>query len=467
MFRRIFLTLLALLLASAVTPVSAQDPTQVPGPVYVVQDGDTLWDIAARFDVSLDELQKANPSATQNLSIGDRLVIPGLVDLTGVLINEPVPFGETLRSLSRQYGVKPEVLRKLNHIVSPTELYTGYQLIVLQQEDQTSWSARAQLGSSETLLELAVRQDTNPWTIAQINGLAGPGSSLPGDVLYLPAGDSTSAASGLPVSILSAVVDPLPISQGDTVQIKIATTESVILAGVLADYPLQFFPMEDNIQVALQGIHAMTKPGLYPLRLDVTLPDDSTQSFEQMIRVRDANFIQDPMLIVDQETIDPAVTEPENELLLSYTSVVNPEKYWDGIFLLPVDKEYCERSFYGNRRAYNNGDYIYFHTGIDYGVCSTVHPFDIYAPAAGVVVFSGLLTVRGNATIIDHGQGVYSGLWHQEESYVAVGDVVEAGQLIGKIGATGRVTGSHLHWEVWVNGVQVNPDQWLDEIFPH
>jgi murein DD-endopeptidase MepM/ murein hydrolase activator NlpD len=186
-----------------------------------------------------------------------------------------------------------------------------------------------------------------------------------------------------------------------------------------------------------------------------------------MIRVQDANFIQDPMLIVTEETIDPAVTEPENELLLSYTSVVNPEKYWNGIFLLPVDKEYCPRSFYGNRRAYNNGDYIYFHTGIDYGVCSTTHPFDIYAPAAGVVVFSGPLTVRGNATIIDHGQGVYSGLWHQDESYVAVGDVVEAGQLIGKIGATGRVTGSHLHWEVWVNGVQVNPNQWLDEIFPH
>ncbi|HEY5270928.1 MAG TPA: M23 family metallopeptidase, partial [Anaerolineales bacterium] len=76
-------------------------------------------------------------------------------------------------------------------------------------------------------------------------------------------------------------------------------------------------------------------------------------------------------------------------------------------------------------------------------------------------------TVRGNATIIDHGQGVYSGLYHQAEIYVSAGDHVTAGQLIGKIGDTGRVTGPHVHWDLWVNGIQVNPTQWLNETFPH
>jgi murein DD-endopeptidase MepM/ murein hydrolase activator NlpD len=83
-----------------------------------------------------------------------------------------------------------------------------------------------------------------------------------------------------------------------------------------------------------------------------------------------------------------------------------------------------------------------------------------------VVVFSEKLTVRGNASIIDHGQGIYSGFWHQEEIYVSVGDLVTAGQLIGKIGSTGRVTGPHLHWELWVNGVQVDPLDWLDVPIP-
>jgi murein DD-endopeptidase MepM/ murein hydrolase activator NlpD len=104
---------------------------------------------------------------------------------------------------------------------------------------------------------------------------------------------------------------------------------------------------------------------------------------------------------------------------------------------------------------------------LDFGVCSQAHPFDVYAPADGVVVFTGLKTVRGNATIIDHGQGVYSGLYHQAEIYVSVGDHVKAGQLIGKIGDTGRVTGPHLHWDLWVNGIQVNPTPWYKGIFPH
>jgi murein DD-endopeptidase MepM/ murein hydrolase activator NlpD len=91
----------------------------------------------------------------------------------------------------------------------------------------------------------------------------------------------------------------------------------------------------------------------------------------------------------------------------------------------------------------------------------------ITAPAPGVVVFAGTLDIRGNATIIDHGWGVYSGFWHQSEFKVKVGDLVETGQVIGLVGGTGRVTGAHLHWEVWVNGIQVNPMGWLETVYPH
>jgi murein DD-endopeptidase MepM/ murein hydrolase activator NlpD len=68
--------------------------------------------------------------------------------------------------------------------------------------------------------------------------------------------------------------------------------------------------------------------------------------------------------------------------------------------------------------------------------------------------------------MIDHGWGIFSGYWHQSESFVQVGDTVEAGEVIGLVGATGRVTGAHLHWEVWVNQVQVNPMVWLEQNFP-
>jgi murein DD-endopeptidase MepM/ murein hydrolase activator NlpD len=67
--------------------------------------------------------------------------------------------------------------------------------------------------------------------------------------------------------------------------------------------------------------------------------------------------------------------------------------------------------------------------------------------------------------MIDHGWGVYTGYLHQSEILVKAGDRVEAGQLIGLVGGTGRVTGAHLHFEVWAGGVQIDPMDWLKEAF--
>jgi murein DD-endopeptidase MepM/ murein hydrolase activator NlpD len=467
MHKQIAALILFLMLIFSAAPASAQTHSPPSGPTYIVQQGDTLWGIASRFNVSVSDLQVVNNMTTQDLFVGDRLVVPGLEGLTGTLITTPVPFGETLESLSRRYRVDPALLRKINHIVSPTELYVGYELIVLQQDNQSPWNMRTSLGKDETMLEMAVKADSDPWTIAQINGLTGPSAGLPGDILYLPSGTTTATLSGLPAAIVSADLDPMPLIQGSTVQIKVVTSQTVTLGGLLVDKPLHFFNTDATTQLALQGIHAMLDPGLYPLQLNVNMADGSIQSFEQMILVKSADFPHDPALEVDPSMIDPAVTGPEDQWLLSLTSVVTPEKYWNGVFQLPVDSSYCIRSGYGDRRSYNGGALISFHTGIDYGVCSKTHPFDIYAAADGVVVFTGMKTVRGNATIIDHGLGVFSAYYHQAEFYVASGDHVKAGQLIGKIGTTGRVTGAHLHFEIWVNGIQVNPLQWLDKPFPH
>jgi len=467
MFKHLSLICLAFLLIVSATPVSAQTATPAPGPVYIVQSGDTLWDIASRFDVSVADIQSINNRTTQDIYVGDKLVIPGLAGMSGTLITQPVPFGETLPSLSRQYRIEEATLEKLNHIVSPSELYAGYGLIILEQVDQTPYTSRASLEQGETMLELAVKGDSDPWSIAQINGLSTPLAGLPGDTLYLPAGNSETVPSGLPAALVSAQVDPLPLTQGITAQIKIVSSQAVTLGGLLGDHPLHFFSTGDNTQVALQGIYAALDPGLYPLRIDVTRADGSAQSFEQMVLVNSGNFPTDPGLEVDPTTIDPAVTGPEDQWLESLTSVVTPEKYWDGVFQLPVATPFCIRAGFGDRRSYNGGVLHNFHTGVDYGVCSAAHPLDIYAAADGVVVFTGLKTVRGNATIVDDGQGVFTCYYHQSKFLVSVGDHIKAGQLIGQIGATGRVTGPHLHFEVWVNGIQVNPLQWLAKAFPN
>ena len=254
-------------------------------------------------------------------------------------------------------------LEKINHLVSPSELYVGYELIILEQANQPPWTSRANLGQGETMLELAVKGDSDPWTVAQINGLASTLGWFTRGYTLSARRELEAAPSGLPAALVSAQVDPLPLSQGMTAQIKVVSTQAVKLGGLLVDHPLHFFPTDANTQVALQGIYAALDPGLYPLRIDVTGADGSVQSFQQMVLVNSGNFPTDPGLEVDPATIDPAVTGPEDQWLLSLTSVLTPEKYWNGVFQLPVGTPSCIRAGFGDRRSYNGGVFKTFTPG--------------------------------------------------------------------------------------------------------
>lgn len=440
---------------------------QASGPVYIIQAGDTLSSIAARFNVSLDNLIAANPTINpNNLAIGQELVIPGLEGITGVLETEIVAFGDSLRSLSRRTQVSDENLRKLNRLISPGELYVGISLILPVQEAQRTLNTRISPAVGESLFELAIQQGSDPWTLSSLNKLKGTWSAIPGDVLYSPMEGSEENATGLPSAFLSASISPLPIVQGSSEVIRVRTQDNINLSALLIDHPLRFFPVADE-QVALQGVHALLEPGVYPLRIEATLPDGEKQSFEQMVVVVSGAYLSEEIPLNDPSTLDPTVTEPEQRNVLAITEPATPTSYWNSIFTSPAVDPNCFTSRYGTRRTYKviNSDIEIagFHTGLDF--CGG-EGLQIFAPAPGRVVFAAPLTVRGNATIIDHGWGVYSGFWHQSEILVNVDDVVEQGQVIGLVGGTGRVTGAHLHWEVWVNGVQVNPLNWLDQTYP-
>jgi murein DD-endopeptidase MepM/ murein hydrolase activator NlpD len=453
----------------ATTPMPQQTPspqaTPVSGPTYIVASGDSLTLIANRFGVKLDDLMSANGITDPNqIFIGQPLIIPGLEGISGILVTELIAYGETLRSISRQHQVSEELLRRLNKVTSPAELYAGVGFVLPKPEEaQQLLSTRSSLDSGESLLELSIRQGTSPWTLTQQNSLAGTWDGIPGEVLFGASGTSEPIASGLPPVFQNVELRDAPFKQGGTAEITVLTDPDVQLSGTLVDKPLNFFPGENGTQVALQGIHAMLTPGPYPLQLIATLPDGSKQTYEQNVLIRSGFYPNDPVLIVDPSFIDPAVTEPENEQVASIVATTSPTKYWSGIFTSPAAFPDCFTSRFGNRRAYNNNDFIYFHTGLDF--CGG-EGLPITAPADGVVVFAGPLTVRGNATIIDHGHGVFTGYWHQSEIFVKEGEKVTRGQQIGLVGGTGRVTGAHQHFEVWVNGIQVDPIDWLTNIYP-
>ncbi|NWF63785.1 MAG: peptidoglycan DD-metalloendopeptidase family protein [Chloroflexi bacterium] len=463
-----FIAIVLTLTISPMTPALAQDTS---GPIYIVQPGDTLYSIAERFSITLGELLAANGIVDANqLAVGQQLVIPGLQGITGILDTKFINFGDSYRSLMRQTQVQPDLFLRLNRVVSPSEFYVGANMIVPIQESQTQYSRRISPAVGESMLELAVKNNTSVWAVRSINQLAGTWESLPGDTLYIPGEPTGNNVSGLPSAFLSAEIRDLPIKQGGTGVITVIPQPNVSLGGLLVDHPLRFFPQEDGSQVALQGVHALLEPGVYPLRLDASLPDGSAQSYEQLILIVSGNYPEDPLLYVDPETIDPASTEPELQQLVSITTPATPAKLWVGDFISPAIA-YAESTYftsrYGNRRTYigqgTNLSVQGFHTGLDFGGGDGL---PITAPAAGVVVFAGPWTVRGNATIIDHGWGVYSGFWHQSAIQVQVGQTVNQGDVIGLVGGTGRVTGAHLHWELWVNGVQVDPLDWLNQTYP-
>jgi len=461
----LILMLLVILLGLPWQNAGAQDGT-ANGPVYIVQSGDTLLGISLRFGVAITDLEQVNGIANPNLlKVGDNLVIPGLEGVQGVLGTTKVPYGETLRSLSRLYQTPVELLARLNHITTPAELYAGANLIIPQNKDVPKLGKRAALAPGQSLLELAVLEGVSPWSLADTNELSGTWDALPGDVLRL-AGDDTSGPGALPGQITGVEVTPLPLVQGKTGVIQVQGTVGISLTGSLAGHDLHFFPNGDGQYVALQGLHAMLTPGLYPLSIQGKLADGTPLGFTQNVFVKSGNYIQDLPIQVDPAGLDPKLTVPEDAQWAALAAPATLDKMWSGKFLFPAEKVYvdCYPSTFGRRRTYNKDPDIYFHTGLD--ICGGVGD-DVYASASGLVVWAGPLTVRGNTTMIDHGWGVYSAYMHQSDILVKVGDRVDAGQLIGKVGRTGlRVTGPHLHFEMLVGDVQVDPFDWFEQTYP-
>jgi len=319
MCRRVSLFFLFILISAFIfQPVSAQES----GPIYIVQAGDTLSLIASRFNVTLNDLIAANPSIDPNfLSQDQQIVIPGLEGVTGILETEIISLGDTLRSLSRRTQVSDIQMKKLNRLISPTELYVGVSLIVPTREGQTALTTRITPAAGESLFELAIKQNSDPWTLTSVNKIGGTWDAIPGDILYSLGTSNEGSATGLPSAFVSASVEPLPTVQGSTEIIRVQLQESTSLSGTLVDKPLHFFQVNAD-QIALQGVYALLEPGVYPLRLEATLADGSKQSFEQMVVVKSGDYYSEE-LSVPPETLDPAVSERENEQILS---IITPQR---------------------------------------------------------------------------------------------------------------------------------------------
>lgn len=452
--------LFTIVLLASVQPAAAQESA---GDVYyVIQPGDTLTRIALRFGVTADAIIAANSISDPNtLYVGTQLIIPGVDWVQGVLEVRSVPFGETFRSLQRRYRLSESVMTHLGGLVSPNQLYMGYPMLMATQRGENLSGARAAVAPGTSLLEMAVKNNANPWRVVAENQLSGRWQALPGDVLFT--GNSGEGPGALPSPISQLDVSSPVFVQGKTHIITVSASGIPLeIQGILMDQQLKFFDVGDGKYAALQGVHVMTPPGLYPLTISGVMADGATFSFSQTVFVSDGGYFFETITVEDSY-LDADISAEETAFVNEIIGKISPEKLWESYFVAPSPYADSINSYFGTRRSFNGSAFIYYHSGVDFGGGKGVQ---IFAPAPGKVVYAGELEIRGNATIIDHGWGVYSGFWHQSEVNVSVGDIVVPGQVIGLVGNTGRSSGAHLHWELWVGGIQVEPLDWLYNLFP-
>jgi len=140
---------------------------------------------------------------------------------------------------------------------------------------------------------------------------------------------------------------------------------------------------------------------------------------------------------------------------------VTPERLWNGRFRVPLDGVTSGTNF-GKRRILN-GNPGSPHGGVDLpGTTGT----PVHAAQHGKVVLAEELFFAGKAVVLDHGLGIYTLYGHLSQIDVEVGDTLETGAVLGKVGATGRVTGPHLHWGLTIQRARVNPLQLVKLLGP-
>jgi murein DD-endopeptidase MepM/ murein hydrolase activator NlpD len=273
--------------------------------------------------------------------------------------------------------------------------------------------------------------------------------------------DTTLSTLPYPVTHLS--LTPQPVARGETAVVELRLVEPVdCRVRYLDRVEACHGPVPDGgagkLYYALIGLPPLLEVGAYTVTLEIDAPPTTSLTLPLSLVASAGRYDYERLDLPSdrQSLLDPARSQQEREKIAALRTLRSPTRHWDYPFIPPLEGSIT--SFYGSRRSYGYG-FGSFHAGADYRA-EVGDP--VAVPAAGVVVLAEPLVVRGNAVLVDHGWGVVSGYWHLSRLDVTVGQTLAAGDLIGAVGNTGLSTGPHLHWELWVNGVAVNPLSWTD-----
>lgn len=192
----------------------------------------------------------------------------------------------------------------------------------------------------------------------------------------------------------------------------------------------------------------------YPVAFTFYRADGTVVQRGSNISVANGGFIAEPFTLPNylNYLLRDDIQQNEDMRLGDVYDIVTPKKYWEGTFNPPVNSPLI--SSFGAVRTYTNTGAVRRHTGVDLRATMGT---PVLASASGRVALSRPMDIHGNNVVIDHGYGIFTEYAHLSERYVVPGQFVLQGDVIGLSGNTGRSTGPHIHWEVSVGGVVVNP----------
>ena len=272
-------------------------------------------------------------------------------------------------------------------------------------------------------------------------------------LLTLTAGTAVAEDVTLAVTHRARAIHP-----GEAVLIEVHPSAPPLAVHATAfGHSVRFFRdgPSDGLWQALVGIDLETEPGDYPVAVRATTSEGGTVHATYVLTVEPKEFPTRHL------SVNPSFVNPPPELLdriqreakevAAVFRTASDERLWEGPFGAPVPGR--STSSFGRRSVYN-GEPRSPHSGTDFRAGEGT---PIQAPNAATVVLTGDLYFSGKVVILDHGWGLYSYFAHLSAIEVAVGDRVAPGQVVGRVGATGRVTGPHLHWTVRLNDARVDP----------
>jgi murein DD-endopeptidase MepM/ murein hydrolase activator NlpD len=247
----------------------------------------------------------------------------------------------------------------------------------------------------------------------------------------------------------NCTVKPAAILLGQTVRLSCRIPAST---AKLNDRTVRLFPQANGGSQGLMPVAVADVPGAYEIEFFAA---DGKSVAATKLTIRPTIFPTQNVILAPQ--IEALHSTPEDiATLTEFRNTVSDVKYWEDPLAAPVPG--CVLSPFGVKRLHNGKPTGEIHAGIDQ---RSPAGRPVHAVAGGIVKIAQPFAVLGGTVAIDHGQGLETMYLHMSKLLVAPGAQVKQGEVIGYVGATGRANGPHLHWVIDVNGVPVNPQQWV------